>query len=246
MNIKSIKVVVPVSGGKDSQVCLKRAVSEFGNGAVLGLFCDTGFEHPKTYKHVEYMSGLYGVEIKTISGGTVEEMIRRFKRFPEARVRFCTSHLKMRPSKAFYKELAEKQGGFQVWYGMRSGESSQRKARYEGVLSDELYDPNDIISSEYPKYLGKMGVKFRLPIIDWRDEQVFDYLAGDENPLYREGFGRVGCFPCLASSAANQANAFNFDGFGASQKQKVITLERDIGVKCSGANTEQMCMFCAI
>ena len=45
-----IKCIVPVSGGKDSQCCLKLAVDEFGSDQVIGLFCDTKFEHPTADK----------------------------------------------------------------------------------------------------------------------------------------------------------------------------------------------------
>jgi 3'-phosphoadenosine 5'-phosphosulfate sulfotransferase (PAPS reductase)/FAD synthetase len=38
-----------------------------------------------------------------------------------------------------------------------------------------------------------------MPILDWTNKQVFDYLDGEHNPLYNAGFDRVGCFPCLAS-----------------------------------------------
>lgn len=38
---KIIKCVVPVSGGKDSQACLKMASQMFEPGEVVGLFCDT-------------------------------------------------------------------------------------------------------------------------------------------------------------------------------------------------------------
>lgn len=50
-----IKCVVPISGGKDSQTCLALAVKHFGADKVVGLFCDTQFEHPLTYQHVQNM-----------------------------------------------------------------------------------------------------------------------------------------------------------------------------------------------
>jgi len=68
----SIKIVVPVSGGKDSQACLKMAVSEVGADHVMGLFCDTQFEHPLTYKHIGTLSELYNVRIKVVTAGSVE------------------------------------------------------------------------------------------------------------------------------------------------------------------------------
>ena len=47
-----IKVVVPISGGKDSQACLKLALQDYDKSQVMGLFCDTQFEHPFTYAHI--------------------------------------------------------------------------------------------------------------------------------------------------------------------------------------------------
>lgn len=241
-----IKVVVPISGGKDSQACLKLALENYPAREVVGLFCDTGWEHPHTYQHVARLGDLYGVRIMTIKAGTVETEVKRQKRFPAPIIRFCTTRLKIEPSRNFYRELLMQQGqGFEVWYGMRAGESGERARRYAGKVADEVYEPHDI-NPNYPKYLGKGGVMFRLAIVDWSTKDVFAYLAGSENPLYAAGFDRVGCFPCLASSPKNQQNAFNFDLFGASQKQKVIKLEQAIGKKHEPANTEQMCMFCHI
>jgi len=77
-----IKCVVPISGGKDSQACLKLALHEFKPDEILALFCDTKFEHGITYKHVEKICRLYGVEMKALNAGSVEEKVRRYKRFP--------------------------------------------------------------------------------------------------------------------------------------------------------------------
>lgn len=80
--MKPYKCIVPVSGGKDSQTCLKMAVGEFGSENVLALFCDTQFEHPKTYAHINQIVELYGVDLKTVTGGSVEEKILKYGRFP--------------------------------------------------------------------------------------------------------------------------------------------------------------------
>jgi 3'-phosphoadenosine 5'-phosphosulfate sulfotransferase (PAPS reductase)/FAD synthetase len=76
------QVIVPVSGGKDSQACLKLACEAVGSENVLGLFCDTQFEHPLTYKHIETLEYIYKVVIVSITGGSVPDKVLKYKRFP--------------------------------------------------------------------------------------------------------------------------------------------------------------------
>lgn len=226
--LKKVQCIVPLSGGKDSQVCLKLAVEEFGASEVLALFCDTQFEHPLTYRHVEDVVKLYGVTLKTVTGGSVEDKILKYSRFPVGGARFCTEELKIRETRLFLKEYSEQHGAVQVWYGMRTDESNSRSKRYEFVDPDDLYHPHEILR-KYPKYLGANGVRFRLPISDWTNEEVMEHLEGRHNPLYDEGFSRVGCFPCLASGDAAKIKAFEHDEFGKSQLIKVRQLEAKTG-----------------
>jgi 3'-phosphoadenosine 5'-phosphosulfate sulfotransferase (PAPS reductase)/FAD synthetase len=223
-----IKVIVPVSGGKDSQACLKLATEKFPKEEILGLFCDTQFEHPMTYQHIADMEQRYGVRIVRVSGGSVEEQVLKWGRFPGGGARHCTDYLKIQITKKFLKEFTDFQGTLEVWYGMRWGESSERAKRYERVIDDFLYEPHEV-QKKYPKYLGKKGIRFRLPIVEWTDADVFSFLEGVENPLYSAGFDRVGCFPCLAGGDKAKEKAFAFDAFGAEQKKKVILLEKAIG-----------------
>lgn len=222
-----IKCVVPVSGGKDSQACLQLALEHFAPHEVRGLFCDTKFEHPLTYAHVEVMRHFYGVQIDTVCAGSVEQQCLKHGRFPGGGARFCTKELKIVPSKKYYRAFAQELGhGFEVWYGMRAAESAEREKRYWGKVCDELYAPHDVLAN-YPKYLAKMGVMFRLAVLHWTDAEVFAYLSGMQNPLYLE-FDRVGCFPCLAAGDAHKEKAFAFDDFGRSQYRKTITISQVI------------------
>ena len=223
------RIVVPVSGGKDSQACLKMAVETHGAENVEGLFCDTQFEHPKTYAHIEWMRLLYGVTIHVITAGSVGDKVRKHKRFPDWNSRHCTDELKLRPTRDWLRMYALFNGAVEVWYGMRSDESSQRASRYAGKNSTDLYPPHEVLKKKYPKYLGAMGVRFRLAVLHWTDDDVFDYLAGMENPLYDEGFDRVGCFPCLAAGKRAKDKAFQHDDFGRAQRKVVWLMEQDTG-----------------
>ena len=224
-----VKVLVPVSGGKDSQACLKLALQSYPADEVRGLFCDTQFEHPLTYQHIERMRDMYGVRIDTVCEGSVEQQAMKHRRFPGGGARFCTEELKIWPTKRYCKALAAEQGGFEVWYGMRSMESPEREKRYAGKVCDEVYLPHEV-QRKYPQYLGRMGVRFRLSVLEWSDADVIDFVGiWNLNPLYRAGFPRVGCFPCLASGDKWKAKAFNHDEFGREQFAKVVTISAKIG-----------------
>lgn len=224
--MNNIKIIVPVSGGKDSQSCLKLAIQKHGVENVEGLFCDTQWEHPLTYEHLELLSEKYGVKIHKVSGGSVPEKVRKYKRFPVLGIRFCTEELKIRETRIFLKEYAKEHQNIQVWYGMRLEESHKRRKKYADKIDMEEYLPHEI-NKKYPKYLGKMGVRFVLPVLSWSAEEVLDFIKGEENPLYSMGFDRVGCFPCLAACDAQKHRAFTFDDFGKSQFKVVKILEEE-------------------
>jgi 3'-phosphoadenosine 5'-phosphosulfate sulfotransferase (PAPS reductase)/FAD synthetase len=247
------KIVVPVSGGKDSQSCLKLACEAVGSEYVLGLFCDTQFEHPLTYQHIEKLGEMYEVDIVSVTGGSVPEKVLSHKRFPDFGTRFCTSLLKLRETKFFLRDFAKVNGPVEVWYGMRSGESSQRSKRYKDKLDDTLYAPHEVMPSFYPKYLAKLGVMFKMPILNWTEQEVFEYLNGEENPLYKQGFDRVGCFPCLAAGDKAKEKAFQHDDFGREQYKKVLWLSEQIGKSVWTSkggmmrnNEDQGCLICSI
>lgn len=230
--MKNVKILVPISGGKDSQAALKLALQQYPAAEVRGLFCDTQFEHPWTYEHVEKLRTMYGeIVIDTVCGGDVMEKSQKHGRFPGGGARHCTDELKIRMTKMYCKYLALLQGeGFEVWYGMRSAESVDRKKRYAGKVCNELYAPHEVIPSKYPKYLaGELGVMFRLCVLHWTEADVFAYLGGEENPLYAAGFERVGCFPCQAAGDPHKEKAYSFDEFGRKQFRIVLEVARQLG-----------------
>lgn len=272
-------ILVPVSGGKDSQACLKLALLHCPREAVRGLYCDTGFEHPLTYAHIETMRQLYGVRIDVVQSGTVEQQLIKHGRFPSDAARFCTEELKIWPTKRYCKALAEEQGsfiarkrdsvarkiaaklgGFEVWYGMRTGESAARAKRYAGKVGADVYPPHEVLK-KYPQYLHKLGVSFRLAVLDWTRSDVMEFLNGEENPLYRvlneDGtpkFDRVGCFPCQAAGDVHKEKCYQHDDFGRSQYRTIKIISQQIGKPMFNSKGGQArdaasgpgCMLCSI
>lgn len=226
-----IRCVVPISGGKDSQACLQLALENFPAEQVRGFFCDTKYEHPETYKHVAWMARHYGVTIDSGCGGSVLEKALKYGRFPGGGARFCTDELKIKITKQYLKWVALLEGHVEVWYGMRTGESHERAKRYRDKVSHDLYKPHEIMPSKYPQYLGAMGVRFKLPIIDWTEWEVMDFLGALANPLYFHPFNRprVGCNPCLASGDAAKEQAFFQDEFGRQQFIATDAVAQSIG-----------------
>lgn len=250
----AVKVLVPISGGKDSQASLKLAVQIHGQEKVRGLFCDTQFEHPITYAHIEKLRTIYGaVQIDTVSAGSVLDQCEKHERFPGGGARFCTEELKMWVTRDYCARLAAYNGArFEVWYGVRLEESHERKKRYAGKVCEELYPMHHVWPGKYPQYLERMGVLCRLCIVDWSTDEVMDFLEGQHNPLYDDGFDRVGCFPCLASGDQNKERAFAYDDFGRKQKDKVMVISRKLGKGIweskggKARNADEACGICAI
>lgn len=242
--IEADLIIVPISGGKDSQACLKLAIAT--GKRVVGMFNDTRNEHPDTYKHVDFIESMYGIKIFKINeGSSVSEEVIRFKRFPSMLERFCTKHLKIRPGKRWIEEFSKSFGAVEVWWGVRKAESVSRSKRYLGLIGDELLAPNDFMR-DYPKRMEKNGIMFRLPIIDWSDADVFEFLAGEEHPHYAKGRKRVGCFPCLALNDKEIEEAFEFDEFGKSQREAIRQLEELTGKKVFRGSVGSGCSICSI
>lgn len=224
-------IIVPISGGKDSQACLQLALEHHPAGSVRGFFCDTKFEHPETYKHVDWMARHYGVVIDSGCGGSVLEKSLKYGRFPGGGARFCTDELKIKITKQYLKWFSLLEGPVEVWYGMRTGESHERAKRYRDKVSHELYPPHFVMPSKYPQYLAAMGVQFKLPILDWSEQDVLDYLGAFINPLYLPPFNRprVGCNPCLASGDGAKEQAFYQDEPGRLQLIATDHVAQQIG-----------------
>ena len=104
-------------------------------------------------------------------------------RFPSTTAQFCTEHLKLVPTLRWCEEnLISKGIEFEMYNGVRCDESAKRADRPERIY-DEAF-----------------GCWVNSPIRCWTKMECFAVLksAGEEvNPLYKMGFSRVGCAPCI-------------------------------------------------
>lgn len=66
-----MKVIVTYSGGKDSQASLLWTLNNITRHP-LAVFCNTGWEHPLTYQHIEETPSALGLELLTLQSKKYE------------------------------------------------------------------------------------------------------------------------------------------------------------------------------
>ena len=208
--------IVGISGGKDSTATALVAIETLKTPPRF-VFCDTGIEAPSNYEYVNYLSE----KLKAITGQGVEIIKADFSariakkaeklrnqgeikraealaptgnpfvdlciwkgRFPSTKARFCTQELKMNPTIAFVKNLMVN-ADVVSWSGERAEESIARANKPE--------------KEEWLKGENSTAYIYR-PILRWKEHECFEMLQKHgikPNPLYAQGFNRVGCFPCM-------------------------------------------------
>jgi len=188
---------IGVSGGKDSTALLLWAIHESGyeRDSLRVSFCDTGNEHELTYEQVGYLSDYCEANgVRPIQwlypNLDFYALAKKKGRFPSAKARFCTEHLKLVPFKAYVQWYVD--GGHEVLLhsGVRANESEGRsKLRERGTNS-------------------YTGLPERRPLISWTIDDVWaihERYGVRRNPLYEMGMSRVGCMPCVMSRKGEMA-----------------------------------------
>jgi 3'-phosphoadenosine 5'-phosphosulfate sulfotransferase (PAPS reductase)/FAD synthetase len=202
-----MKILVPFSGGKDSQATLIYACEKYGVEKVTALFCDTKWEHEITYKHIDYVIEKLGVTyINLISkkyNGMVDLAIKK-KRFPATKSKFCTTELKVIPMIDYVLDQKEH---LLILQGIRADESESRskmdvQCRFFKYYF-EPYQTNTMIVenlSKKPKLslvlrkkldkaiarlaIGKDDKKFHT----YRKKEVFEWCKIYADDIYRPFF----------------------------------------------------------
>ena len=197
-----LPLVVTTSGGKDSSVCVELAIRagipfEVMHNHTTADAPETVYFVRDEFKRLEAM-GIKCTLNKPVYKGAPTSMWSLIpqKLMPPTRlVRYCCSVLK-------------EQGGAGrfISTGVRWDESTSRKANrgiYEKIASEKtqriiLNNDNDDrrMLFENCRLKAKRVVN---PIIDWTDDDVWGFIQDAKiplNPLYSEGFCRVGCVGC--------------------------------------------------
>jgi phosphoadenosine phosphosulfate reductase len=197
---------VCVSGGKDSSVIQELCI-------MAGVKCEfvhnhTSADHPETVyfvrreqKRLQDMGYIFRVEIPRGQDGKQKTM---WNMIP-------TNGLPLRNQRWCCKALKEFGGNNRYCVtGVRWAESSKRsKNRAIHEIKGKKMEDCIILNNDNDmrRRLSEMCVaqqRFVLnPIVDWSNNDVWDFLnerGVPVNPLYAQGWGRVGCIGCPMSS----------------------------------------------
>jgi len=194
------ELIASVSGGKDS-TAMMLALRESGIPHRC-VFADTGWEAPETYEYLDLLRDRLGVAIDVVGvEGGMEGRVMYRAGFPARTQRWCTRVLKINPIRDYHAKIdAETGRPTAVVIGVRAQESAKRAALSE--LDMEADGPR------------AWGWKVWRPLISWTVEDVLRAHHRHNvpvNPLYRAGFGRVGCWPCIFSNKAEIRLLAEFD-----------------------------------
>ena len=201
-----MKIIVSFSGGKDSHACLIQACKEFGVDKVTAVFCDTGWEHKLTYAHIADVKKQLGVRLVVLRNKSVDGFIglcKSMRLFPDTQRRICTVQLKIQPMIDY---ILKQDDDLIIIQGIRAAESASRSklpcsadyfAEYFTGDKKRLYRKTDV-----RQWCQHHKATVERPMLGMSAQDIIDFIIDNgqqPNPLYRRGFIRVGCYPCIYS-----------------------------------------------
>lgn len=248
-NINAMKrAIVQFSGGKDSTASLIYTLRTIDKNA-LAVFCDTGNEAAETYDYIDYVVDKLGVELKIIrnkNNETLHDVIRRKRIMPSGQKRFCTEELKQKP---FIDWLIDEwKDDALIIQGIRNLESKKRSKMPRNCQMFQYYiqpvGKDNRGRNRYHNYrkqdvlshIKKYDDSILRPVITWTGQEVIDYIIDnglEPNPLYKKGFERVGCFPCIFSKSSD---ILNIATMSPDTIAELAELENDIGSRFLASN----------
>lgn len=238
---KAMKVIVTFSGGKDSLAALLWVRNNLTKDFIT-VFCDTGWEHPITYQYINDIRDKLNLNLITVKSkkyAGLADLSDKKGRFTSSQRRFCTSELKSIPMIDFV--LDEIDDNVLIIQGIRAAESAKRAEMSKQCTYFKFYrqpyskDKNG--KPKYHTYRKKDVIKFIAeksddllrPVFDWSAQDVINYIIEnglDPNPLYRMGYKRVGCYPCIMAS---QQDVYNIATQDPERIKYISNLEAQTG-----------------
>ena len=150
------------------------------------VFCDTGWEHEVTYRHVEYICEALNVKLVTLESkeydGFVELAVKK-GRMPSVKARFCTEELKIKPMIDYV--LSHDEHVF-IIQGIRGDESINRsKMQMQCRYFKYYFEPYQTNSMIVERLTEKQKSK---PLTDKDREKLLKATSrlkkGKEDPKY--------------------------------------------------------------
>jgi DNA sulfur modification protein DndC len=250
--------VVAYSGGKDSTLVLQlvfELLLELGGQAtkpVYVLSSDTQVEAPnvssyvkRTLDAIEKAARLRQIDIHTelveprLDESFWSKLIGKGYPPPNRWFRWCTSNMKIKPSRRSIEKIAQQYGSVILLLGSRMDESSQR------AKSIQSFTNNERGLNKHHEIPNALVFK---PVVDWTTDEVWEYLysnspawGGDHDELirlYRQANGgecpvvldlntpscggsRFGCWTCTVIKQDK-----SMEGFIATGEQQMVPLNR--------------------
>ena len=183
-----MELVINFSGGKDSVVMLDWLCEHYPDVKKHVVFADTGWEHTDAEAWCrQIVEGQYGLPLHVVRNPNKDffQMVRRRGKFPSPNQRQCTSDLKRNPIETWIRRNVKDPVVINC-LGLRAAESPARAKKRR--LSRNKGQTN-----------SRRTVWDWLPIHDWSDELVRDYIAGRCLPLHPvyQYLSRFSCQVCI-------------------------------------------------
>lgn len=217
---KNVTNVILWSGGKDSSALLIWALENLPRDKIKVIFCDTGWEAPITYQFIQEVNQRLLdnklIILKSEKYDSLIDLATKKKRFPSPKARFCTEELKIVPT---IQWILDQKEDLAIYQGIRAEESNARSKMcqsddYFKIHQDYANNPYfDTIEADgkrkrkrtplfYRKvmeWLQNYDCSVERPLFYWKEKDIIEFCQYHKvlNPLYKMGFKRVGCFPCI-------------------------------------------------
>ena len=201
------KVVISVSGGKDSSALMQWAVDNFPKEKLICVHAQIDIDWHETLPIVKEQCEHFGLPLEVVIAvdkdgkekGFLDQLTspridrktgdKKEYQFPSMSARWCTSILKTGPIDKYCRKL---NGNVLVLIGERREESSQR-AKLEAIRVDV---------KNTSKTKGRFITKYS-PILDMSEKEVWGVIKENNipiHPCYALGVSRASCAICIFSS----------------------------------------------